>query len=62
VTRYASGTSSIRRKSKQDELRKLADGSLELKGGMTVSKDMIGESDRFVLFGAPCDTGIREES
>ena len=40
VTRYANGTSSIRRKSSADELRKDAVGSDELYGGMTASKDM----------------------
>ena len=41
VTRCARGTSSMRRKSMQDAFRKLADGSVELYGGMTGSNDIV---------------------
>lgn len=40
VTRYARGTSSMRRKSRHDVERKVAVGSDELYGGMTGSRDM----------------------
>lgn len=41
VTRYAMGTSSMRRKSRHEEERKRADGSEALYGGITASKDML---------------------
>jgi hypothetical protein len=41
VTRYASGTSSMRRKSRHEELRKLALGSEALYGGITGSSDIL---------------------
>jgi hypothetical protein len=39
--RFASGTTSISRKSKHDELRNVAWGSLALYGGSGVSKDIV---------------------
>lgn len=42
VTRWASGTSSMRRKSSVEEERKLAVGSEELKGGRGGERDILG--------------------
>lgn len=56
--RAARGTSSIRRKSKHDALTYVAYGSLALKGGLGVSKDM---SSIIVLAHAGASVGFLKE-